>query len=244
VRNLVLSACCAAALASPAAMAGVTGNVGAVSNYLFRGVEQSLTSDAAVQGGLDWTHESGFYAGTWISNTEFAGYNGALVSYETDFYGGYTFKVGGIGLDAGLLYYYYRDDSTLNTLEAYLGATIGKFSGKVYYTPEYFGVTDASGDDVGGLYVTLSAALPLSETLTFTPQVGMSSGDGPEAFFGADPDTGAPDGEYVDYSLTLTKALDNGISASFAVIGTTLDTTFYPEDKQKIVLGLKKSFDL
>jgi uncharacterized protein (TIGR02001 family) len=225
-------------------MAGVTGNVGAVSNYLFRGVEQSLTSDAAVQGGLDWTHESGFYAGTWISNTEFAGYNGALVSYETDFYGGYTFKVGGIGLDAGLLYYYYRDDSTLNTLEAYLGATIGKFSGKVYYTPEYFGVTDASGDDVGGLYVTLSAALPLSETLTFTPQVGMSSGDGPEAFFGADPDTGAPDGEYVDYSLTLTKALDNGISASFAVIGTTLDTTFYPEDKQKIVLGLKKSFDL
>jgi uncharacterized protein (TIGR02001 family) len=225
-------------------MAGVTGNVGAVSNYLFRGVEQSLTSDAAVQGGLDWTGDSGFYAGTWISNTEFVGYNGALVSYETDFYAGYAFKAGGVGLDAGLLYYYYRDDSTLNTLEAYLGATIGKFSGKVYYTPEYFGVTDASGDDVGGLYVTLSAALPLSETLTFTPQVGMSSGDGPEAFFGADPDTGAPDGEYVDYSFTLTKALDNGLAASFAVIGTTLDTTFFPEDKQKIVLGLKKTFDL
>lgn len=224
-------------------MAGVTGNVGAVSNYLFRGVEQSLTSDAAVQGGLDWTHASGFYAGTWISNTEFVGYNGALVSYETDFYGGYTFKVGGVGLDAGLLYYYYRDDSTLNTLEAYLGATIGKFSGKVYYTPEYFGVTDASGDDVGGLYLTFSAALPLSETLTFTPQVGMSSGDGPKAFFGVDAG-GNPDGEYVDYSFTLTKALDNGIAASFAVIGTTLDTDLYPDDKQKIVLGLKKTFDL
>lgn len=244
MRNLVRGVCCAAVLASPAAMAGVTGNVGAVSNYLFRGVEQSLTSDPAVQGGMDWSHESGFYAGTWISNTEFVGYNGDLVSYETDLYGGYTFKVGGVGLDAGLLYYYYRDDSTLNTLEAYLGATLGPVTGKVYYTPEYFGATDAAGDDVGGLYVTLSAALPLSDTLTFTPQVGMSSGDGPEVFFGNDPDTGAPDGEYIDYSLTLTKALDAGMSFSFAVVGTTLDTTFYPEDRQKLVIGLKKTFDL
>lgn len=244
MRNLVRSVCCAAALASPAAMAGVTGNVGAVTTYLYRGVEQSLTSDPAVQGGLDWTHESGFYAGTWMSNTEFVGYNGALVTYETDFYGGYTFKVGNVGLDAGLLYYYYRDDTTLNTLEAYLGATLGKFSGKVFYTPEYFGVTDAQGDEVGGLYMTLSGAFPLSETLTLTPQVGISSGDGPEAFFGNDPNTGEPDGEYVDYSLTLTKALDNGFTASFAVVGTTLDTTFYPDDKQKIVIGLKKTFEL
>lgn len=244
MRNLVRGVCCAAVLASPAAMAGVTGNVGAVSNYLFRGVEQSLTSDPAVQGGMDWSHESGFYAGTWISNTEFVGYNGDLVSYETDVYGGYTFKVGGVGLDAGLLYYYYRDDSTLNTLEAYVGATLGPVTGKVYYTPEYFGALDASGDDAAGLYVTLSAALPLSDTLTFTPQVGMSSGDGPEVFFGNDPSTGAPDGEYVDYSLTLTKALDAGMSFSFAVVGTTLDTTFYPEDRQKLVIGLKKTFDL
>lgn len=244
MRNLVRGVCCAAVLASPAAMAGVTGNVGAVSNYLFRGVEQSLTSDPAVQGGIDWSHDSGLYAGTWISNTEFVGYNGDLVSYETDIYGGYTLKVGGVGLDAGLLYYYYRDDSTLNTLEAYLGATLGPVTGKVYYTPEYFGATDAAGDDVGGLYVTLSAALPLSDTLTFTPQVGMSSGDGPEVFFGNDPDTGAPDGEYIDYSLTLTKALDAGMSFSFAVVGTTLDTTFFPEDKQKLVIGLKKTFDL
>jgi uncharacterized protein (TIGR02001 family) len=240
----VRSVCCAATLASPAALAGATGNVGAVSNYLFRGVEQSLTSDAAAQGGIDWSHQSGFYAGAWISNTEFVGYNGALVSYETDLYAGYTLKVGDIGLDAGLLYYYYRDDSTLNTLEAYFGATFGKVSAKVFYTPEYFGVTDAGGDDVGGLYLTVSAALPLSETLTFTPQAGLSSGDGPEAFFGNNPSSGAPDGEYVDYSFTLTRTLDNGLSASFALVGTTLDTDLFPEDRQKIVLGVRKTFEL
>jgi len=236
--------CCAAALASPAAMAGVTGNVGAVTNYLYRGVEQSISSDAAVQGGLDWASDSGFYAGTWVSNTNFSGYNGALVSYETDLYGGYTMKAGDVGLDFGLLYYYYRDDTALNTLEAYVGATFGPVTAKVFYTPEYFGALDASGDDAAGLYATVSAALKMSETVTVTPQVGMSQGDGPEVFFGNDPSTGAPDGEYIDYSVTLTKSLDNGFSASFAIIGTTLDTTFYPNDDEKIVIGLKKTFDL
>lgn len=248
MRNLVRGVCCAAALASPAAMAGVTGNVGAVSEYLYRGVEQS--NGAAVQGGADWAHDSGIYAGTWVSTTNFVGSTDALgepdltVSYETDFYAGYTFKVGGVGVDAGLLYYYYREQTALNTLEAYIGATLGPVTAKVYYAPEYFGALDASGDDADGLYVTLSAALPLSDTLTITPQVGMSSGDGPEAFFGADPDTGEPDGEYVDYSLTLTKALDAGMSFSFAVVGTTLDTDLVPQDDEKLVVGFKKTFDL
>jgi len=243
VRNFVRSVCCAAVLASPAAMAGTTGNVGAVSSYLYRGVEQSLLSDAAVQGGFDWSSESGLYAGTWVSSTAFPGYNGALISYETDFYGGYTFKAGDVGLDAGLLFYYYREDTALNTIEAYLGATFGKVSGKVFYTPEYFGATDASGDDVGGLYVTLSAALPLSDTLTFTPQIGSSSGDGPKVFFDGAA-TGTPDGEYIDYSLTLTKALDAGMSFTFALVGTTLDNDTFGKDDQKLVVGLKKTFDL
>jgi len=229
VRNLLRSVVCVAALASPAAMAGVTGNVGAVSNYMYRGVEQSLGS--AFQGGLDWSHGSGAYAGTWISNTEFADANDNLVSYETDFYGGYLFKIGdAVTLDAGLLYYYYRDQTDFNTLEAYFGATFGMFSGKAFYTPEYFGAVDGAGDDVGGLYLTASAALPVSETLTFTPQVGLSSGDGPKAIFGDD---------YIDFSLTLAKTLDAGFSATFALVGTNLD-----DDDEKIVVGLKKTFDI
>jgi uncharacterized protein (TIGR02001 family) len=226
-------------------MAGVTGNVGVVNEYLFRGVEQSVTTDPAVQGGLDFSHASGFYAGTWISNTEFIGPTcGCIVSYETDIYGGYALKVGDIGLDVGLLYYYYRNDTALNTLEAYIGATFGPVTAKVFYTPEYFGALDAQGDDAAGLYATVSAALPLSETLTFTPQVGMSSGDGPEVFFGADPNSGEPNGEYVDYSITLAKTLDAGLTFTFAVSGTTLDTTSYPKDDEKLLIGLKKTFEL
>ncbi len=39
-------------------------NIGVVSNYMWRGVTQT-GDQAAVQGGLDVAHESGFYAGTW-----------------------------------------------------------------------------------------------------------------------------------------------------------------------------------
>ena len=69
-------------LLSGSALAEVTGNIGATSNYLWRGTTQ--TNDAAaVQGGIDYAHDSGFYAGTWVSNVDF----GDETSYELDLYG-------------------------------------------------------------------------------------------------------------------------------------------------------------
>ena len=44
-------------------------NIGAVSNYMWRGVTQAQDGPA-VQGGLDYAHASGFYAGTWVSNVD------------------------------------------------------------------------------------------------------------------------------------------------------------------------------
>src|SRR5689334_9030708 len=86
-------------------MAGVTGNAGAVSEYLFRGIEQS--GGAAVQGGIDWSGASGVYAGTWASNT---GGPAAAGGTEFDLYGGWTGKAGPIGLDLGAIYYLYNED--------------------------------------------------------------------------------------------------------------------------------------
>ncbi|WP_288485175.1 TorF family putative porin, partial [uncultured Novosphingobium sp.] len=45
----------------------VSGSVGIVSDYRFRGVSQS-DKNLAVQGGITIAHESGFYIGTWGSN--------------------------------------------------------------------------------------------------------------------------------------------------------------------------------
>lgn len=54
----------------------ISANIGVVSNYIFRGVTQTQDG-AAVQGGLDVTHSSGFYAGTWVSNVDFNNEGGA-----------------------------------------------------------------------------------------------------------------------------------------------------------------------
>src|SRR4051794_2617592 len=47
--------------------APVTGNVGIFSQYVFRGLTQT-NEKPALQGGFDYTHPSGFYAGLWGSN--------------------------------------------------------------------------------------------------------------------------------------------------------------------------------
>jgi len=50
-----------------AAQAQVTGNLGLTSDYRFRGISQTQNAPA-VQGGIDYTHSSGFYVGNWNSS--------------------------------------------------------------------------------------------------------------------------------------------------------------------------------
>src|SRR3546814_2295512 len=49
----------------------ITGTVGGVSDYRFRGISQT-NEDFAVQGSINLNHSSGFYVGTWASNVDFA----------------------------------------------------------------------------------------------------------------------------------------------------------------------------
>lgn len=53
--------------AIPAAEHTVTGNVTLASQYIYRGLSQT-NGKPALQGGLDYAHVSGFYAGTWLSS--------------------------------------------------------------------------------------------------------------------------------------------------------------------------------
>ncbi len=88
----------------------VTANVGIFSEYIFRGISQT-GGKPAVQGGFDWAHSSGFYAGTWASNVswleDFGLYSRS--SLEWDFYGGYKANFGDTDFfwDVGTIYYYY-----------------------------------------------------------------------------------------------------------------------------------------
>jgi uncharacterized protein (TIGR02001 family) len=106
-----------------------TGNVGLYSQYIFRGMTQT-NADPAVQGGFDYSHSSGFYAGTWASNISWLKENFSTAgppivtggqysgggSMEWDFYGGYKWGFApDWTLDLGGLYYWYPGDVAATT---------------------------------------------------------------------------------------------------------------------------------
>jgi uncharacterized protein (TIGR02001 family) len=238
----------AATLASTGAMAGsFTGNVGVVSDYMFRGVDQ--TGGAAVQGGVDYGFDFGAYTGLWVTNSVAGNGN------EADVYAGYGLKLGPVALDGGLIYYAYTEDTeaaatpftgqNADYAEVYVGGGLGPVAVKVFYAPEFGG--DTPGGSAAGsgdleknelLYVTASVTLTMNDTLSFTPQFGFSAGDGAKDAFGD---------EYTDYSVTAVKKLKDDFSVSLAVVGT--DREFPPtgsdnKDNPKFVIGLKKNFSI
>jgi len=84
---------------------------------MWRGLTQTQDG-AAVQGGLDYAHESGFSLGTWVSNVD---WGTTKPSYELDLYGGYGGKVGDFGYNLTTTYYAYPDGRDSNLWE--LGAS-------------------------------------------------------------------------------------------------------------------------
>ena len=71
-----------AALLSTTAMADWSANVGIVSDYHFRGIQQ--TESASASAGVDYEN-GGFYAGVWTAEVE--------DGLEVDLYGGYGFDI-------------------------------------------------------------------------------------------------------------------------------------------------------
>ena len=112
MRKSILSLAVAAAVLVPglaaaqaAAPSPLTGNTTLITDYRFRGISQTFQKPA-FQGGFDYAHASGLYAGNWNSNvSQGAGFPGGNI--EMDFYGGYKRAFGDLGLDVGFFYYYY-----------------------------------------------------------------------------------------------------------------------------------------
>jgi len=156
----------------------LSANVTLTSDYIFRGISQS-SGDPAIQGGFDYTHASGFYAGTWASNVgwirDFQGYESG--SMEIDFYGGFRGGIGesGFTYDVGGIYYMYPGENNSglpdgDTAEVYgaLGWKWFTVKGSYYLSDEVFGWGDDScgpcGDADGSYYLAISGAYPVGET--------------------------------------------------------------------------------
>lgn len=224
-RTAILAAL-AATLVSPSLLAQLSGNVGVVSEYYYRGLLQTDSAGTpSVSGGLDYAHDSGFYVGTWAAAIESDSWAGGL---EWDAYAGYAGEIGGFGYDVGVFFYGYPDAGTNDTTEFYISGSYGVASLTYNYSDDWF------GSDLDASYLNLGLSFELSETLALDVGVGYTFGDAYK------------DAEYVDYSVTLTKAVTESLSASMSLIGTDLD-----KDKGEIdysgprfIIGATYSFDL
>lgn len=148
----------------------ISANVGVVSDYRFRGL--SLTNrDPAIQGGIDVSHESGFFVGTWASSL--ADNGGA--NLELDLYGGYAGSAAGLDYSATVLYYVYPGVDGLDYWE--LKGTVGKTIGPATVALEVSWVPDQDSFPGDNVYVGAGVDIAIPDTpVSLRAAIGRETG--------------------------------------------------------------------
>lgn len=226
-----------------AEVSALSGNLGLVSEYVFRGIRQTWGTPA-IQGGIDYVHPSGFYLGTWLSNTSANLYGNATV--EIDLYGGYRATLKDFTLDLGVLQFIYPGanynkitpagtyaDQKYNSTELYLSGTwqwlnlkysrsmskIGYFgfSNNNAYVGAFPGDSSAgvTGDNTrGSWYVEANVSYEVMPTWTLIAHAGHQNV------------THSKHLDYEDYKIGFTKALPQGWVAGLAY-STTVGAKYW-----------------
>jgi len=144
MKKLFLCFSLMAALTLPA-FASVSANVGFATDYIWRGMTQT-GDEPAISGGFDYASDVGFYAGIWGSNVNFNDSTGSGNGAEFDYYFGYGFDMGGIGVDIGYVSFDYPgNEEGLDFEEIVLGLSMGDL-----------GLTFALGQDGAPDYTEVS----------------------------------------------------------------------------------------
>lgn len=183
-------------------------NVGAVSNYIYRGLTQT-SHKPALQGGVDYAHASGLYVGAWASNVSWIKDSGAIATgdsnIELDTYFGFKNTVAtDFGYDVGYVRYNYLGTYTpasgfnnADTAEAYVAGSYKIVSLKYSYSllDGFLTVPSTKGTN----YIDLSVNYPLADS-----GVTIGAHYGKQTFVGTT-QSGGNDLGYSDYKLSASK---------------------------------------
>lgn len=193
-----------------------TGNLALASEYIYRGIGQT-NRKPALQGGLDYVHSSGLYAGLWGSNISWlSDLGGISSSLEIDVYGGYKGNfTDDLSYDIGVLTYNYPGTypagfTTADTTEIYLGLGWKWLSVKYSYvaSSHIFGWVGPNGEKTRGSgYLELNAAYDLGDGWGVSGHIGHQK----IKHFG--------DASYTDWKLGVTKDVGFG-SIGLAYVAT------------------------
>jgi uncharacterized protein (TIGR02001 family) len=206
-------------------------NVGAVSDYRYRGISQTRLQPA-LQGGVD-LGLGPFYVGTWASTIKWIKDAGGSADVELDLYGGYKGEITkDLTYDVGVLGYLYPGHDLAvspNTTEVYGALTFGPVTAKYSHSvSNLFGFADSKGSG----YIDLSGSFEITDGWMIAPHVGHQTVE----------NTGAA--SYTDASLTLSKDF-KGLVVSLGVVDARTGAYFGAGKdlgKRGAVLGVKYNF--
>jgi uncharacterized protein (TIGR02001 family) len=239
---LAVSLASASVFVPTAAHAEMSGNIGVHSKYLLRGIFEE-NDDAAVQGGLDYSHESGFYAGWWASNLGYtydSGSTGVDVTergFENDFYAGFSGEMGGIGYSIGLLQYLYInvDDSDLTELTASLNM------GGAYVGFQYL-LNDGWWGNAGDVYWKAGYAMDLPKDFGLAFDLGYYTYDDDDnSELGS---VTVQDSGFRHFNITLSHPVGNTGADMYVQYTVAGEDRAGLEYDDSMVLGLTYGFDL
>lgn len=218
-----------------------SGNVAIYTDYSFRGISQT-NRDVALQGGIDFNHDSGLFAGLWGSSANFD------QNYlEQDFYGGYAGAIGDFSYKASATFLFYPGDQKYSYWE------FGAFSGydfKVLSTSlGFIGSPDYLGVGLGtGLYIPAGFSVPLPTiscpipngndciSPSFDANGGYTNVEHP--FVG----NGKSTHHYWDWNAGLVLTMPFNIRLDFRYVGTDVEDVFGPIANDRFIFGTKYLF--
>lgn len=231
-----------------AAHAGVSGSVTLTSDYLFRGVSQT-NQEPALQGGVEYAADSGFYVGTWGSNISWlSDLTAAGVpvssSLELDAYGGYRGKFSQtVSYDVGAIYYRYPGDfpsgfNSADTGEVYVGVSVGPFANTTLSAKYSYALTDLFGypDSEGSGYLDVNA------NWEFSPRWVLNVHGGKQWVENNDI------AEYAEWRVGVARSFESGFSVGVVYSDTDADETFFTNAygnflaEDTVVLTVTKAF--
>lgn len=212
------------------------------SEYEYRGISQTAEKPA-LQFNLDYTHTSGFYLGTFVTNIKWlkeAAKSGGFstnANIEWDLFGGYKFEiVKDVTLDIGYLRYEYPSSKAFNpspnTDEIYIGASYGPFSAKYSHaTSNLFGFANSKNSAFTEINWSQEVLPKFTANAQIARQTVKNNGDF----------------SYTVYKLGGTYDFGDGWAAGGYVKNTNAKEAFYTVNgkdlsKARLVAFVSKSF--
>ena len=217
----------------------ISGNIGVLSSYVLRGNTAVLeNSGATVQGGLDYSHSSGFYAGYWGSSLDVSYAENGKQSFEHDFYAGYNGTITeDFGYTLGGTYYVYYPSDDSNVFETLVGINYKDFNLTAQTLTD-----DVIWGNAGDTYLLASYSYALPKDFTLNTALGAYYYNDSGKYEGTLLGDTTEDFTFRHLTVGLSHPLgDTGASVNMDYIigGKLRDDT---DLKNKVVFGLKYEF--